>query len=264
MAGNAPPPRLDYWTMPTASPGLPDERPGRRLPPLARVIAAAVTAGVVAACATYIFKTTSDFGKQISVSVACASLVLAIGSLVVTMKPMLTAEENHAKAVNYERERLRLLTSSDSTLAATVPQDVRFTTLLIEYYAHGLVEARSSSASSRRSSWLGMSVIVIGVLLAVVSGTSEVLGNGVQISLIVSASGVVTNAVGILFHRQANKALAHMEKQTSSLQKDMWSDQGRAVAIDLIDRVSSQELRDKLLADVALELANAGSRTVEP
>lgn len=136
-------------------------------------------------------------------------------------------------------------------------QGARFTNLLIEYYAHGLVEARSSSTNSRRSSWLGMLVIAIGVILAILSGATRLVGNGVQISLIVSGSGVITNAVGILFHRQANKALAHMEKQTSRLQTDMWSDQDRRVAIDLIGKISTQSLRDQLLAGLVLELSHA-------
>jgi len=129
---------------------------------------------------------------------------------------------------------------------------VRFSTLLLDYYAHGLVQARRSSMASLWSSVLGIIVIITGVGIAIFRTDS-----GIAASITVSLAGVVTNAVGVLFHQQANRALAHMETQTTSLRQDMRDDQDGYDAVDLLGNVSDPLMRDRLLAAVVLQLSKA-------
>jgi hypothetical protein len=73
----------------------------------------------------------------------------------------------------------------------------------------------------------------------------------------VTLAGVVTNAIGILFHRQANRALTHMEGQTQLLRQDMRSEREAREALELLIGVEDQRLRDRLRAGLILRLADA-------
>jgi hypothetical protein len=130
----------------------------------------------------------------------------------------------------------------------------RFTRLLVEYYAHGLSQARRSSAASLVSSALGAGVLLVGVVIVVVrSGT----GAGQYGSVVVTLAGAVTNAVGVLFHRQANRALQHIESQTRNLRQDMKSDRDAHDAVVLLQDVDDARLQDQLRAALVLRLTGA-------
>jgi hypothetical protein len=129
-----------------------------------------------------------------------------------------------------------------------------FTPLLVAYYAHGLVQARRSSIASLASSTIGGAILMTGIAVGIFRADTS---GGIYISVVTSSAGVLTNVTGVLFHRQAGRALAHMEGQTSNLRKDMKIDRDGRVAIQEVDKVADVELRDRLRAAVILQLARA-------
>jgi hypothetical protein len=68
---------------------------------------------------------------------------------------------------------------------------------------------------------------------------------------------VLTTSIGILFHQQASRALKHMEQQTNKLRQDMKAEQDAAVAVELLDEVSDQELKGRLQAALILRFSGA-------
>jgi hypothetical protein len=133
-------------------------------------------------------------------------------------------------------------------------ENTRFTLLLIDYYAHGLTQSRRNSAASLLSAGIGVAAVITGAMIAIFRADTAA---GVTASIVVSVAGAITNAIGVLFHRQANRALAHMENQTKNLRQDMRTDRGTRAAIQLLDNVTDSQLRDRLLAGVILQLAQA-------
>lgn len=130
----------------------------------------------------------------------------------------------------------------------------RFIELLIEYYAHGLTQARRNSLASLISAGVGIATVIVGAVSALFAAQS---GRGVTAAVVVSLSGAITNAIGVLFHRQANRSLEHMESQTQNLRVDMRTDRETRKATDLIESVSDPNLRDRLRSAVILQLAQA-------
>ncbi|MEV5543103.1 hypothetical protein AB0L13_40410 [Saccharopolyspora shandongensis] len=126
--------------------------------------------------------------------------------------------------------------------------------MLIDYYAHGLTQARRNSFASLVSAGVGISIVIAGAAYAIFWARTSA---GVSAAVVVSLSGAITNAIGALFHRQANRALAHMESQTQHLREDMRTDRETRKAVELIDEVADPHLRDKLRAGVVLQLARA-------
>src|SRR5262249_40132984 len=95
--------------------------------------------------------------------------------------------------------------------------DAEFTSVLVEYYAYGLTQARSSFVTSRGCAGAGAAVLLLGVGIAVWKAeTSRELYLGV----VTSSVGLVVTLVGQLFHRRADIALRHMTAQTASLRED--------------------------------------------
>lgn len=137
----------------------------------------------------------------------------------------------------------------------------QFTRLLIEYYAHGLAQAKRSFVASLVSSVLGGMVLLAGVTLAIFKADTT---GGQYASIVVSLAGVLTNATGVLFHRQSNRALQHMEGQTALLRQDMRADREARDALTLLDDVEDGTLRDRLRAGLILRLASAELPNFEP
>lgn len=148
-------------------------------------------------------------------------------------------------------------TSSVVDFVGARPQDeenTQFTLLLIDYYAHGLTQARRNSIASLLSAGVGVAAVITGAVIAIFRADTS---GGVTASVVVSLAGAITNAIGVLFHRQANRALTHMESQTQNLRQDMRTDRETRKAIQLLDDVADSRLRDRLLAGVVLHLAQA-------
>jgi hypothetical protein len=134
-----------------------------------------------------------------------------------------------------------------------VPPDGENTRVLIDFYAHGLTQARRHSATSVLSAGAGVAAVIAGAMIAIVrSGTA-----GVTASTVVSVAGAITSTISVLVHWQANRALAHIEGQIQNLRQEMRTDRETRQAIHLLDNVTDAPLRNSLLAGVVLQLARA-------
>ncbi|MEU3060189.1 TRADD-N-associated membrane domain-containing protein [Streptomyces subrutilus] len=131
-----------------------------------------------------------------------------------------------------------------------------FTPLLVEYYAYGLTQARTSFATSQGFSAAGAAVLLFGVVLAVWKAES---GGELYLGIVTSSVGLVTALVGQLFHRRADLALAYMADQTSALRDDRRAAESTQQAIGLLDEVADPELRGRLQAALILKLSGAGA-----
>lgn len=134
------------------------------------------------------------------------------------------------------------------------PAEHRFAALLIDYYAYGLIQARRSFGVSLTCSVLGGLVLIIGVVLAIFRADSD----GQQYaSIVASSSGLLTTAIGSLFHRRADLALKHMESQTQSLRQDMKVERDAGQAIRLLGEVDDPALKAHLQAALILKFSAA-------
>jgi hypothetical protein len=130
----------------------------------------------------------------------------------------------------------------------------KFALLLVDYYAYGLTQARTSFAVSLTCSLLGGLVLIAGVALAIFTATTD---GHVYAGVVTSVAGVLTTSIGALFHQQANRALKHMEEQTNKLRQDMKAEQDATVAIELLEKVSDEELKGRLQAALILRFSGA-------
>ncbi|MEV0187214.1 hypothetical protein AB0I39_01595 [Kitasatospora purpeofusca] len=132
--------------------------------------------------------------------------------------------------------------------------DPKFAALLIEYYAYGLTQARRSSSVSLACSFLGGMVLITGVALAIFRAET----NGeLQASIVASVAGVLTGSIGVLFHRRADLALSHMEKQTQLLHDDMKAERDAGQALILLKEITDPALKAQLQAALVLKLSGA-------
>lgn len=129
-----------------------------------------------------------------------------------------------------------------------------FTPMLVEYYAYGLTQARSSFATSQRFAGVGAAILLVGVALAVWKAES---GGELYLGVVTSSVGLVTTLVGQLFHRRADIALKHMADQTTSLRDDRRAAETTQQAIGLLDEVADPELRSRLQAGLIMKLSGA-------
>ncbi|MGW6138101.1 TRADD-N-associated membrane domain-containing protein [Streptomyces sp. NPDC055140] len=175
------------------------------------------------------------------------------------------------RAVTAERDRLRTEVlgerpPTDSAVrgqpdengqgaAGEIPSaDQKFATLLIEYYAYGLTQARRSFSVSLSCSVLGGLVLIAGVGLAIFNANTS----GEQYaSVVASVAGLLTAAIGSLFHRRADLALKHMESQTQSLRQDMKVERDAGEAIRLLGEVADGGLKAHLQAALILKFSSA-------
>ncbi|MGW5850630.1 TRADD-N-associated membrane domain-containing protein [Streptomyces sp. NPDC055254] len=129
-----------------------------------------------------------------------------------------------------------------------------FTPLLVEYYAYGLTQARSSFATSQLFAGAGAAILLFGVALAVWKAQS---GGELYLGVVMSAVGLVTTLVGQLFHRRADIALKHMADQTASLRDDRRAAETTQQAIGLLDDVTDPVLKARLQAGLIMKLSGA-------
>ncbi|MEU3311603.1 hypothetical protein ABZ716_03370 [Streptomyces sp. NPDC006687] len=129
-----------------------------------------------------------------------------------------------------------------------------FTPMLVEYYAYGLTQARSSFATSQWFSGVGAAVLLFGIGLGVWKAES---GGEAYIGVVTSSVGVVVTLVGQLFHRRADTALRHMAAQTASLREDRRAAESIRQAVVLLDEVADPDLRGRLQAGLIMRLSGA-------
>ncbi|MGW7101600.1 TRADD-N-associated membrane domain-containing protein [Streptomyces sp. NPDC054838] len=129
-----------------------------------------------------------------------------------------------------------------------------FTPLLVEYYAYGLTQARSSFVTSQRFAGAGAVILLGGVALAVWKAESS---GDLYLGVVTSSVGLVVTLIGQLFHRRADVALRHMSGQTAALRDDRRSAESMAQAVRLLDEVADPELRGRLQAGLIMKLSGA-------
>ncbi|MET9609186.1 hypothetical protein ABZZ17_29680 [Streptomyces sp. NPDC006512] len=129
-----------------------------------------------------------------------------------------------------------------------------FTPILVEYYAYGLTQARSSFATSQRFAGAGAAILLFGVGLAVWKAESS---GDAYVGVVTSSVGLVVTLVGQLFHRRADIALRHMAAQTASLREDRRAAESTQQAIGLLEEVADPELRGRLQAGLIMKLSGA-------
>ncbi|GHB38674.1 hypothetical protein GCM10010347_05180 [Streptomyces cirratus] len=129
-----------------------------------------------------------------------------------------------------------------------------FTPLLVEYYAYGLTQARSSFVTSQRFAAAGAVILLGGVALAVWKAESS---GDLYLGVVTSSVGLVVTVIGQLFHRRADVALRYMAGQTASLRDDRRSAESMAQAVRLLDEVADSELRGRLQAGLIMKLSGA-------
>ncbi|MET9357991.1 hypothetical protein ABZY14_34320 [Streptomyces sp. NPDC006617] len=132
--------------------------------------------------------------------------------------------------------------------------DDRFAELLIDYYAYGLTQARSSFHTSQRFAGLGTLILLFGIVLAI--WRSETTGD-LYLGIVTSSVGAVIALIGQLFHRRADIALRHMSEQTESLRDDMRTERSTEQAIMLLADVVDPEVKARLQAGLIMKLAGA-------
>ncbi|MFB7323857.1 hypothetical protein [Streptomyces sp. NPDC056190] len=130
----------------------------------------------------------------------------------------------------------------------------RFATLLIEYYAYGLTQARRSFGVSLSCSTLGGLIFLAGIAMAIfkVDSTGDQYA-----SVTASVAGLPMTVIGTLFHRRADQALKHMESQTQSLRQDMNVERGAGQAVRLLEDVEDPALKAHLQAALTLKFSAA-------
>ncbi|UQX00994.1 hypothetical protein [Streptomyces sp. RerS4] len=181
------------------------------------------------------------------------------------------------RGVRFERrrdeERARLLEGVGVAAPGAAPADPRFldagrhgadaepvdrrddfTPILVEYYAYGLAQARSSFATSQRFAGAGAAILLFGVALAVWKAESA---GDMYVGVVTSSVGLVVTLVGQLFHRRADVALRHMAAQTAALREDRRAAENTQQAIGLLEEITDPLLRGRLQAGLILKLSGA-------
>ncbi|MFE2150957.1 hypothetical protein ACFXAO_13095 [Streptomyces lavendulae] len=129
-----------------------------------------------------------------------------------------------------------------------------FTPILVEYYAYGLAQARSSFVTSQRFAGIGAAVLLFGVGLAVWKAESA---GDAYLGVVTSSVGLVVTLVGQLFHRRADLALRHMTAQSAALREDRRAAESTQQAIGLLEEVADPVLRGRLQAGLIMKLSGA-------
>jgi hypothetical protein len=132
--------------------------------------------------------------------------------------------------------------------------DGDFTSVLVEYYAYGLAQARSSFVTSQWFAGAGGAILLFGVALAV--WRAETSGD-LYLGVVTCSVGVVVTLIGQLFHRRADIALRHMAAQTASLREDRRAAAAMQQAVGLLDEVADPEVRARLQAALIVKLSGA-------
>ncbi|MFE2218339.1 hypothetical protein ACFW93_41275 [Streptomyces canus] len=166
------------------------------------------------------------------------------------------------KAVDRERDALteELLPGSAAPEHPTLEEkdSAKFTKLLIRYYSYGLTQARASFYVSLFASIIGGGVLITGVGLAIFR--ADTIGDQYA-SIVSSVVGLLTVAIGTLFHKRADAALRHMESQSRGLREDMKVERDTDQAIQLLKEVNEDHLRSHLQAALILNFRAPRCRT---
>ncbi|MFE0583093.1 hypothetical protein [Streptomyces sp. NPDC058874] len=209
-------------------------------------------------------------GDWLAWGAPAAAVVAAVLVVVVTERSLGGAFERKR---NEERERL-LAHLAEPTAAVPGPrkfEDVGgirapdpqvqlgdrrddFTPILVEYYAYGLTQARSSFGTSQRFAGAGAAILLLGIGLAVRKAEA---GGELYLGIVTSATGLVTTLIGQLFHRRADIALQHMADQTVALRDDRRAAATTQQAIGLLGTVDDPELKARLQAGLIMKLSGA-------
>ncbi len=126
--------------------------------------------------------------------------------------------------------------------------------MLRKYYGHGLSQARINQVTSVSFSVLGGLVLLGGVGLAI--WKAETTGEFYS-AMVTSVAGLVMSVVATLFHRRADKALAHLTEQTRHLRADMAVERDARQAVALLEKVQNPALKAQLEAALILKFAQA-------
>ncbi|MET9883458.1 hypothetical protein ABZZ20_09945 [Streptomyces sp. NPDC006430] len=203
-------------------------------------------------------------GEWIAGGVACLAVV-AGGVVYVVLKQMAGKKFDEQR----EAERVRLLAQVaepapvvgdpkyadvGGITAGREESDADFTSVLVEYYAYGLTQARTSFATSQGFAGAGAAVLLLGVALAVWKAESS---GDLYLGVVTSSVGLVVTLIGQLFHRRADAALKHMADQTASLREDRRAAAALRQAVELLDEVADPVLRARLQAGLIMKLSGA-------
>ncbi|MFG2552485.1 hypothetical protein ACGFWF_21390 [Streptomyces sp. NPDC048581] len=191
-----------------------------------------------------------------------------LGILAVSIATWRTSANQFKGEVQEERQRLRAVltdgeaqTEKPTAAAEQRIDDDRFAELLIEYYAYGLTQARSSFLTSQRFAKIGAAILLGGVALAV--WYAETSGD-LYLGIVISSVGAVVTLIGQLFHRRADIALGHMTRQTESLRDDMRLERSTEQAILLLSEVEDPEVKTRLQAGLITKLSGASLPQLGP
>uniref|UniRef100_UPI002F908A5D TRADD-N-associated membrane domain-containing protein n=1 Tax=Streptomyces longwoodensis TaxID=68231 RepID=UPI002F908A5D len=142
----------------------------------------------------------------------------------------------------------------DSSGVPVGPLERDFQKMLRKYYGHGLSAARINLTTSVSFSVLGGVILLGGAGMAV--WRAETTGEFYS-AMVISVSGLVMSVVATLFHRRADKALAHLTDQTRNLRADMAVERDARQAVALLEKVQDQALKARLEAALILKFAQA-------
>lgn len=192
------------------------------------------------------------------------ALALLVGAIASILSPLFTywrerrlKDETQEEADRLESAIFLITDEGESDNDAPSPGDPsqqRFAKLLVQYYAHGLVQARRSFSVSLTYSALGGLVLITGVGLAIFR--AETTGD-LYASVTASVAGLLTSCISILFHRRADAALKHLEKQGEKLQQDMKAERDASQAVRLLEDVENRALKAHLQAALILKFSAA-------
>lgn len=187
-------------------------------------------------------------------------VVAVIGSLVGAVATGLSAfvTNRFGKAVDRERAALteELLPESVAPEHPTLEEkdSAKFTKLLIRYYSYGLTQARASFYVSLFASIIGGGILITGIGLAIYH--ADTIGDQYA-SIVSSVAGLLTVAIGTLFHKRADAALRHMESQSRGLREDMKAERDTDQALRLLQEVNEDHLRSHLQAALILKFSGS-------
>ncbi|MFE3583372.1 TRADD-N-associated membrane domain-containing protein [Streptomyces vinaceus] len=199
-----------------------------------------------------------------------AGLLAAVGAGVAYALLDRVAREGFERRRDAERARLLAQVDEPAAAVAGDPKyadvgglpaprrdghgDAEFTAVLVEYYAYGLTQARSSFVTSQRFAGVGAAILLLGVALAVWKAESS---GELYLGVVTSSVGLVITLVGQLFHRRADAALRHMAVQTASLREDRRAAAAMQQAVELLEEVADPVLRARLQAGLIMKLSGA-------
>ncbi|MFI7013524.1 hypothetical protein [Streptomyces sp. NPDC050164] len=162
------------------------------------------------------------------------------------------------KAVDRERAALTEELMPEGTPAEPpTPEEkdsAKFTKLLIRYYGYGLTQARASFYVSLFASIIGGGILITGIGLAIFR--ADTIGDQYA-SIVSSVAGLLTVAIGTLFHKRADAALRHMESQSRGLREDMKVERDTDQAIRLLQEVDEDHLKSHLQAALILKFSGS-------